>query len=379
MKKILLLLIFWFSIINTFSQTNDEKAKAAYFAALNAFNSNQFQSSVDNLKNAISILGSTNVKIQDLLVRSYVGLNNFQQAKIEIEKYFNLKPVTDESYNEILLLSQKIEQELNKLQKEKEKKDLELAAWNNACEKNTKDAFNSYLASYPSGTYVSNAKNKIDELEWALACKNNNLQSYKDYLSLYPNGIYKSTAKEKIKSFEDDNNYNKCRDAGNLAYNQQDWVNAKTEYEKALKFKPDNEYVKDKLKLVNNEIQKIENQKNKSDMLLQADNLNKMGSRNYFRGTRYLIGGLAMTGLGGYWVVNEFFNYDGNVLLGSSGLTLLNFGVAAVGISFKYFHEASNQKQEAKELRKKANSISFIPVINPMDKTYQLGLVLRFK
>lgn len=76
----------------------------------------------------------------------------------------------------------------------------ETAYWNKVNQINSIDAYNSYLNYYPTGRYVQEAKDKIEELIWNNIKRENTLEGYKNYLSTYPEGKYIKEANERIET-----------------------------------------------------------------------------------------------------------------------------------------------------------------------------------
>ena len=117
MKKNVIVLLYILITASCIAQSNSDKARANFISAQEAFNNGDFQLSINNLNNAITLLGSTNVRIQYLLVKSYYGLQDYQKAKEAIQKYFGLKPPEDAGYNEMLGFINKIDKKLEEQKK----------------------------------------------------------------------------------------------------------------------------------------------------------------------------------------------------------------------------------------------------------------------
>ena len=199
--QIIFSILFLFAL-HAMSQTNSEKARDAYKTAFEAYNKGDYQASINNLGNAITLLGSTKVLIQDLLVKSYVGLKDYRQAKAEAEKYFALNPPQDEGYSEMLLLSGEIDKQIENLAREQRLKEADLAAWNSASAKNTREGYEQYLAGFPEGQYKSGAKTELEKLAWADAIKVNTIEIYKKYVSGFPYGAHRNDANERIAEYD---------------------------------------------------------------------------------------------------------------------------------------------------------------------------------
>lgn len=88
-------------------------------------------------------------------------------------------------------------------------KNVERAKWAESERLNTKDAYNAYLSSYPSGEFAANARTSIKTLDtlverskWRDAQNANTKESYNGYLSAYPNGEFANDARSGIKTIE---------------------------------------------------------------------------------------------------------------------------------------------------------------------------------
>jgi len=72
------------------------------------------------------------------------------------------------------------------------------AAWKEAKRKNTKVALEKYIADFPQGTHIAEAKTAIDVLDWEQAQKDATINSYEKYLSNNPQGSYRTQAQKAI-------------------------------------------------------------------------------------------------------------------------------------------------------------------------------------
>ena len=202
MKRQIIFSILVLFALQGMSQTNSEKAREVYKTAFEAYGKGNYQVSIDNLENAIILLGSTKVLIQDLMVKSYFGLKDYRQAKVEADKYFALNPPQDEGYNEMLLLSGEIDKQIEILAREQLLKEADQAAWNAAIAKNTREAYEQYLASFPEGQYKSGAKTELEKIAWANASKINTIEVYKKFISDFPYGAHSKDANAKISEYD---------------------------------------------------------------------------------------------------------------------------------------------------------------------------------
>jgi tetratricopeptide (TPR) repeat protein len=410
MKHLFFIIICTFFSATCLAQNNNDKARAEFNKATQAFTNNSFQESITGLNNAITLLGASNVRIQFLLTKSYFGLSDFQQAKVEIQKYFDLNPPADEGYSEMLLLTDVIDKKIELQIKEKQQAVADNLAWENAVEKNTLESYQQYLSAFPTGKNNSNANELVVKLS---AIKLNTNASYREYIRKYPNGAFVKQAKEEasylkatesglIKDYED---YNTSYPSGKYISNstnfleseyfdfaedffdKKEYENAKKYYNKSLETFPDGKNsstIQDRLQQIKQIYIDIENKKKLDERL----NLQKLGDKYrtdatnlYLKGTAKLIFGLAAVCGGSYLVVNELGKEDGDMLISLLGAGLLGLGIIPLYTSIDDdFPRASNWSSASKEYYRKANAItlSFRPVLNPYKKTFGLAFSFNF-
>lgn len=110
-KKIILVAIL--SCLAFFTQANEKEAFQAFKQARSAYNSQDYQQASRLLLKTKSLLGSTNIRIQPMLIKSLVNVKSWKQAQIEVANYYALDP--DKSlieYREIVSLEPVINKEL---------------------------------------------------------------------------------------------------------------------------------------------------------------------------------------------------------------------------------------------------------------------------
>ncbi len=145
------------------AQTTEEKAKVLFFEAERYHQINKYEESNLKLKEAQSLLGNNNVRIQHLRVKNFYAIKNYQQTKQEISIYFKLNPVNNEDISEMINIKSAIE-EKEKLEKiEIEKENL---AWNNISTSTKPADYNNYIQAYPKGKYVETARERMDYYEF---------------------------------------------------------------------------------------------------------------------------------------------------------------------------------------------------------------------
>ncbi len=163
-----------------------------------ACHASDFTGALRYLDEATSKNGHSNLRIQYLYAKIYVGLKRWQKGKTEIQKYYTMHPSTDASeYGEIKRLEQQVNEQIN----------LEDNLYRQAIENKDIDIMNVYLLDYPEGKYYSVIKNAIEGLKgdavaWQIAKNKSNTKAYFDYIDLYPGGLHAIEAQQRIDSWD---------------------------------------------------------------------------------------------------------------------------------------------------------------------------------
>jgi len=189
MKSILitLLLLFCFCLV-AFSQSNDEQAREKYQEAKTAYDNKEFQNTIRLLCKTQDLLGSTNIRIQPLLIKSLAKTNAWKYIKKEVDKYLALKPDTTLiEYSDVIKIAGNIVPNLNK----------DKAAYQKIIANPTNNGFEDYFTNFPYGLH-------IDGVHWEKAKYANTLEGYNQYLEQYPRGLHVNEAKEGINFLEND-------------------------------------------------------------------------------------------------------------------------------------------------------------------------------
>lgn len=229
MKKTFNIIIL-FVLAISIEGVNAQTAKENYFTAQKAFESKNYTKAVQYLDKVVQQLGSTNIKVQPMLIKALYHQKQYFRTAIEIGKYGALNPDnTLVEYSEILKIQQDCQIILDQERKDyqelqttnnpdkfdsyvvkysdspkiNEVKDLKLKVietnfWNNITSKETVNAYREYLNKYPNGRYVNEAKTWIatkDQLYFETAKSYNTISKYDSYLSVFPNGTYASQVK----------------------------------------------------------------------------------------------------------------------------------------------------------------------------------------
>lgn len=198
-KYILLLLFFSCSMLSASAQINEQEAFQTFKKAREAFRNENFETSSKLFLKTKELLGSTNIRIQPMLIKSLAGIEDWRQAKTEITNYYRLNPDKElVEYQEIVNIEKKIE---NKIYEEEQ-------LYSSAKSNKSVSQYQSYLNTYPYGKYQSEVQNLLgnqkDENAWERANKARSISGYYEYLDNFPDGNYSTTAKETIKILDDE-------------------------------------------------------------------------------------------------------------------------------------------------------------------------------
>jgi hypothetical protein len=183
--KLITLLLLCFSLV-AFAQTNDEQARQKYQEAKTAYDNKDYLNARTLLYKTRDLLGSTNIRIQPLLIKSLAKTNAWKYIKAEVNGYLALKPDTTLiEYREVIKISRDADANLKR----------DEAAYQETLNKTTNDSFDSYLTNFPYGLHR-------DDVNWEKARFTNTLEGYNQYLKLFPKGLHISEAKEGISAAE---------------------------------------------------------------------------------------------------------------------------------------------------------------------------------
>ena len=95
---------------------------------------------------------------------------------------------------------------------------MEAETWARVAAGGSKDLYEAYIADFPSGSHVAEAKAKIKEIEdfdlWALAEEKGTMEAYQQYLANSKTGTYKSQAEAAIGAIIDDDLWSMTLAAG---------------------------------------------------------------------------------------------------------------------------------------------------------------------
>ena len=199
MQRIVILVIALFMGVNLYAQSsvNEQKAFQNFKQAREAYDQENYESAAELLLKTKELLGSTNIRIQPMLIKSLAKIEDWRQAQAEFPAYYALNPDPElVEYQELKNLQNEVN---NKVREEEQ-------AYQNARATQAISQYQSYLDSYPYGKYRSEVQNLLqnqnDENAWSTAQTANNTDAYFTYLESYPNGKYAATAKETITSWD---------------------------------------------------------------------------------------------------------------------------------------------------------------------------------
>ncbi|SFT34567.1 Outer membrane lipoprotein [Lishizhenia tianjinensis] len=194
-----------------YAQNNEQQAFQTYKKARAAYESQNFHESARLLKETKSLLGSTNIRIQPMYIKSLVQIENWQEAKNEIAVYYGLNPDQNlVEFQEIKKLELNVNQKVNS---ENSTYTALMRVENNlgssiSSHENLAAQYKNYLAQYPKALHKSEVENKLtklnDKIAYLYAQQGNSTASYERYLSKYPYGIYAQEAKSKRGNLDQD-------------------------------------------------------------------------------------------------------------------------------------------------------------------------------
>jgi outer membrane protein assembly factor BamD (BamD/ComL family) len=179
----------------TFSQTNDQKAQDAYYAALGASQSGAHAEAVRQLDLAVSLLGRTNIKIQPLLAKSLYAVKDYVRTRSAIDGYLSLNP--DKSlaeYAGIMSLAVPTDTALRQ-------DDID---YGRAIGQSDDGPFASYLATYPYGKHRSEVLQRKDDAAFSRAQNRGTWEAWWAYVDAYPSGRRVYDARQRITNIDTD-------------------------------------------------------------------------------------------------------------------------------------------------------------------------------
>lgn len=122
MKKTITLIALFFFTITFYPQSTQDKAKAYYFEAVNAYNEASYSKAIQRLNETEKLLGSTNAIILNLKIKAYYELKDYKNAKLSLDKFSKEKGAEDdlkkETFSYIIKIEDGLQEEENEHLKE---------------------------------------------------------------------------------------------------------------------------------------------------------------------------------------------------------------------------------------------------------------------
>ena len=202
MKRLIFLLIAA-SLTGNFlsAQTDSEnRAKALYYGAKEDFDMNNYKGALTKVADIERILGKTNARISYLAAKSQYKLSDMEAAQAACKKYFASTPKKDPGYDEMLKMSEAINEQMQaeaqrqaaeaaarkaaeaekaialalqmqmaEKRRAKDAEDQELRnkeesiSFKETQNKNTQEAYQNFIYKYPYGKFVTQAKNEMQK------------------------------------------------------------------------------------------------------------------------------------------------------------------------------------------------------------------------
>ena len=178
MKNLFFLLLFIVPVFST-AQSNEILARSEFMLAEEAYGGADYNKTIKHLNQAVNYLGSTNPKIQALLVKSYNANGQFEEAKKAIESYFNVADESDGDFMEMVRLVGMINEATENAGSEEQK-------WLDAQAKNTIEAYEEFLKAFPDGKYQEEANNLLIDLNWFEVLYSMDRKDFDAFINKFP-------------------------------------------------------------------------------------------------------------------------------------------------------------------------------------------------
>lgn len=143
------------------AQSSEIQARAAFLKAQEHYGNGSYKEAVERLLTAKQLLQSTNPRIEYLLTKCYLEVDDVKGADASMKKYFEMAAETDMNYNEMLLIIDDIDQKKKQETAREAKLAQERQMWEQTVAANTPAAYTKYMAMYPSGQFVAEATAKF--------------------------------------------------------------------------------------------------------------------------------------------------------------------------------------------------------------------------
>lgn len=123
--RLFVFVFFALSYITTTAQDNETLARSYYMQAEEAANLKNHKKAIENLDKVVEYLATTNGRVEALYVKSYMALNNYQQAEQHLRKYFEVSDESRDDYMEMVKLTAIVKEKFEEETKEIERRKLQ--------------------------------------------------------------------------------------------------------------------------------------------------------------------------------------------------------------------------------------------------------------
>lgn len=179
--------------LTALAQNNEQEAFQKFKQAREAYDAKNYSDAANLLIETKKLLGSTNVRIQPMLIKSLVAIEDWNRAAREVDNYYALDP--DKELVEYLEIGE-IERQISLRVRADE--ELYQAVLSNK----SIIQMESYLSEFPFGLYRTEVSTLIttqqEENAWTTAKTEHNTRAYETYLAKYPGGLYADEARTTI-------------------------------------------------------------------------------------------------------------------------------------------------------------------------------------
>lgn len=163
-----------------------------------AYGVENYNEALEHFKKAIGLYGQTNLEIQYYVSKSYYGLNALENAKEEINLFFNLGP--DSSYVYFKEMAALRDEVSNTIKEEEED-------YQRAKNSTTIILLDAYIQKHPNGKHIDEIKNKkltlAEDKAYQRAKNINDINIYKQFLQDYPDSKYTEEAMQALDALDE--------------------------------------------------------------------------------------------------------------------------------------------------------------------------------
>lgn len=186
-----------YGMTNISAQNNEQQAYQIFKQARESYDAGQYETAIKQLQETIILLGEPKLRIQPMYVNSLMKVQDWREAKTQLNIYFNLNP--DQSLVEYQQMRAAEREVLAKISAE----DTDYRA---AKASPSQSAFQNYLNNWPYGIYRSEVSqllsNQKDDDAWKAATNSRTTAAYFTYLDAYPSGRHAAEALSTIERWD---------------------------------------------------------------------------------------------------------------------------------------------------------------------------------